>query len=139
MDKAKGLYDEAVLELASRTFWGYLGCELIRQDEREVVIGLDIREHHLNMIGILHGGVHTSLLDTAMGMIAMSARPGEDVVTSSLNIHFTAPAKVGRVTAIASIAHMSGRMITAEGRLTGEDGKLLSLATASFRVLERKG
>lgn len=128
---------QEMLERARRTFWGYLGCELIRQDAREAVVELDIREHHLNLIGLMHGGVHTALLDSAMGLAAMSARPEADVVTSSLNVHFTSPARAGRVSVVASVVHMSGRMITAEGRLYAEDGRLSSMATASFRVIER--
>ncbi|CAI6016785.1 PaaI family thioesterase [Cohnella sp. JJ-181] len=127
-----------MLERAARTFWGYLGCELIRRDARETVVELDVEERHMNLIGMMHGGVHTALLDSAMGLAAMAARPDEDVVTSSLNIHFTSPARAGRVRATASVVHMSGRMITTEGRLFTTDGKLSSMATASFRVIERK-
>ncbi|MDG0793167.1 PaaI family thioesterase [Cohnella ginsengisoli] len=130
--------DSEMVERARRTFWGYLGCELIRRDARETVVELDVEERHMNLIGMMHGGVHTALLDSAMGLAAMAARPDEDVVTSSLNIHFTAPARAGRVRATATVVHMSGRMVTAEGRLYTADGKLSSMATASFRVLDRK-
>jgi len=130
--------DESMLERARSTFWGYLGCELVPGHEHEAVVELDIREHHRNLIGIMHGGVHTALLDSAMGLAAMAARPDEDVVTSSLNIHFTSPARAGRVRAIATVVHMSRRTITTEGRLFTEDGKLSSMATASFRVIDRK-
>ncbi|GIP38859.1 esterase [Paenibacillus sp. J31TS4] len=125
-------------EQARPTFWGYLGCELVSLDEHRAVVALDIQEHHLNLIGILHGGVHTSLLDSAMGLLAMEARPDADVVTSNLNMHFTAPVGKGKVLATAELLHRSGKMITAQGRLTDERSTLLSLATASFRVIDRK-
>lgn len=129
--------DKELLEQAKRTFWGYLGCELAELDEQKAVVTLDVQEHHLNLLGILHGGVHTSLLDSAMGLIAMNVRPGEAVVTAGLNMHFTAPVRKGKVTVVAEIVHQSGRMITTEGRLTDEAGKLCSMATASFRVLDK--
>ncbi|MCC3374935.1 PaaI family thioesterase [Cohnella sp. REN36] len=140
MDIARGQERfERMSEQALRTFWGYVGCEIERIGEREVVVSLDVKEHHLNLIGILHGGVHATLLDSAMGLVAMLARPDVDVVTSNLNLHFTAPAGLGPVIAAAEIAHLSGRMITTQGRLTRADGSLCALATASFRVIDRKG
>ncbi|GGG03320.1 PaaI family thioesterase [Paenibacillus abyssi] len=128
----------SLAEKAKQTFWGYLGCELVSMDAHKVVVSLEVEEHHLNLIGIMHGGVHTSLLDSAMGLVAMAARPNEDMVTSNLNIHFTAPAVKGKVTAIAEIVHMSGKMITTQGTLINEQGTLCSMATASFRVIETK-
>jgi uncharacterized protein (TIGR00369 family) len=129
---------ESISEKAQHTFWGYLGCELVSLDDRKAVVSLEVQDRHLNLIGILHGGVHTTLLDSAMGLIAMAARPGEDVVTSTLNIHFTAPVGKGKVTAVAEILHMSGKMITTQGTLTSGNNTLCSMATASFRVIGKK-
>ncbi|WP_373230029.1 PaaI family thioesterase [Cohnella sp.] len=128
---------EHLSELARKTFWGYVGCELEYMDESKVIVSLEVQEHHLNLIGILHGGVHTTLLDSAMGIMAMSARLGEDVVTSNMNIHFTSPVRLGKVTVVAEILHKSGRMITTQGSLRNENDTLCSLATASFRVIEQ--
>jgi uncharacterized protein (TIGR00369 family) len=107
-------------------------------DETKVIVTLEVREHHLNLIGILHGGVHATLLDSAMGIIAMAARPGEDVVTSSMNVHFTSPIRIGKVTAIAEIVHVSGKTITTQATLRSDKDALCSLATASFRIIEKK-
>ena len=123
-------------ELARRTFWGYVGCELEYMEDSKVVVTLEVQEHHLNLIGILHGGVHATLLDSAMGILAMTARPGERVVTSSLNIHFTSPVRIGKVTVIAEILHKSGKTITTQGKLRSDTDTLCAFATASFRVIE---
>lgn len=127
---------EHLKELAQKTFWGYVGCELEYMDESKVIVTLEVKEHHLNLIGIMHGGVHTTLLDSAMGIIAMAARPGENVVTSNLNVHFTSPVRIGKVTVIAEILHKSGKMITAQGSLRSDENRLCALATASFRVID---
>lgn len=129
---------ERLLEEAQHTFWGYLGCELVELNEHKAIVTLEVKEHHLNFIGLLHGGVHTTLLDTAMGLVAMAARPGYDVVTSGLNMHFTAPAGKGKVTAAAEIVHMSARTITTQGTLMNENNILCSMATASFRIIDKK-
>lgn len=123
-------------ELARRTFWGYVGCELEYMEDSKVVVTLEVQEHHLNLIGIMHGGVHATLLDSAMGILAMTARPGEGVVTSSLNIHFTSPVRIGKVTVIAEILHKSGKTITTQGTLRSDTDTLCAFATASFRVID---
>lgn len=38
------------------SFWGHLGCKLEHLDQDEVVLSLEIKKHHLNLIGIVHGG-----------------------------------------------------------------------------------
>lgn len=129
---------EHLSEIAQKTFWGYVGCELEFMEEAKVIVSLAVREHHLNLIGMLHGGVHTTLLDSAMGLLAMAAKPGEDLVTSSLNVHFTSPVRAGRVTVTAEILHASGKTITTQGSLRNDKDTLCSLATASFRVIEKK-
>lgn len=129
---------EDLIERAQRTFWGYLGCELVSVERNKVVVALDVKEHHLNPIGILHGGVHASIIDSAMGIAAMAARPNENVVTSNLNIHFTSPVGIGKVTAVAEIVHVSGKMVTAQGTLADEKNNICAMATASFRVIDKK-
>lgn len=86
-------------------------------------------------MGILHGGVHAGLLDNAMGLAAMVAQPNDRVVTTNLNLQYVAPGQKGRIIATADIVHMTGRMITAQGRVEAEDGTLYALGTGSFRVL----
>jgi uncharacterized protein (TIGR00369 family) len=137
--KLEKLHDfEHLIEEARRTFWGFVGCELVSLDENKVIVSLDVQDHHLNHIGILHGGVHATLLDSAMGLAAMAARPEDNMVTSNLNLHFTAPARKGKVTVVAEIVHMSGKMITAQGTITDDKNNLCSMATASFRVIDKK-
>jgi uncharacterized protein (TIGR00369 family) len=137
-NQEKGLPSEdmqALAKAAASTFWGYLGCRVEQAEERRVIISLDVQDHHLNLIGILHGGVHAGLLDNAMGLVAMTARPREKVVTTNLNTQYVAPGGKGKVMVFAEVVHMSGRMITTQGRVESEDGELYALGTGSFRVI----
>ncbi|MFC0214643.1 PaaI family thioesterase [Paenibacillus chartarius] len=125
-------------EAAEPTFWGYLGCRFVsaEQDGSRVVIGLDIQPHHLNMLGIIHGGVLSSLLDNAMGIAVMLARPDSKVVTTNLNVHFVSSLRGGKLTVSAEIVHQSRRMITATGSVYGEAGQLTAMGTGTFRIIE---
>lgn len=122
-------------EAAQDTFWGYLGCELEQLKDNRAVISLDVQAHHLNLLGIMHGGVYASLLDNVMGLAAMAARPQDKVVTTNLNIHYMASIRQGRATATAELTHQSRKILTIQGAVTDENGALCALGTGSFRVI----
>ncbi|MBP1961715.1 PaaI family thioesterase [Paenibacillus aceris] len=120
---------------AEPTFWGFLGCEFVAMKDGIVTIALEAKSHHLNPIGIVHGGVLSSLLDNAMGIVIMTARPEDKVVTTNLNVHFVAPLYEGRLTVTAELIHQSRKMITAQGRVMDRDGNLGTMGTGTFRVI----
>jgi len=126
---------EQLAEQAQHTFWGHLGCKLVEIKEDKVVATLDVQQQHLNLLGILHGGVHAALLDSAMGLVAMSARQSEQLVTSTMHIHFTAPAGPGEVSVVAEVLHSAGKTVTTQGKLTNHKGELCALATAAYRIV----
>lgn len=120
-------------ELGNRSFWGYLGCRLEEWSDQQVTISMEIKPELLNLAGILHGGVHASLIDTVMGILVMIVRGEESVVTTNLNLHFLASTSAGRVYATAETVHMTRRSLTAQGYVRTEDGEKLAFGTATFR------
>lgn len=90
----------------------------------------------MNLIGIVHGGVTSSLLDNAMGMAVMLARPKDKVVTTNLNAHFVSPLKEGPLFVTAEVVHESRKIITATGRVTDEYGDLGTMGMGSFRIID---
>jgi uncharacterized protein (TIGR00369 family) len=131
----KELAIQRLTKAAESTFWGYLGCELVSMTEKQVIISLEVQSHHLNIIGIVHGGVLSSLLDNAMGIAVMVARPEDKAVTTNLNVHFVSPLKEGKLIVTAGIVHQSRKMITTQGRVTDAEGNLSAIGTGSFRVI----
>ncbi|MCM3337409.1 PaaI family thioesterase [Paenibacillus sp. MER TA 81-3] len=119
-------------EQAQASFWGYLGCELVRVDEHEAVVRLKVEQHHLNMMGMVHGGVLSSLLDNTMGIAAAAVRPHENVVTSNLNVHFVHPLKSGTLEVRAHVVSATKRMLTLYGTVTDEQGRLGTMGTGTF-------
>lgn len=128
-------YMQQLSAAAEPTFWGYLGCQIVSAEPSKVVISLDVQPHHLNLLGIIHGGVLSSLLDNAMGLVIILTRPNEKVVTTNLNVHFVSSLRGGRLIATADIVHESRKMITATGTVVGEGGQLTAMGTGSFRVI----
>lgn len=112
-----------------------MGVELVAATDQYVEIGIFVMPHHLNLMGIVHGGVLSSLLDNAMGAIILIAAPKERTVTSNLNVNFLAPAQEGFLTATGEILHRSRRSITAQARVEDAARQLVCIATGTFRVL----
>lgn len=131
--------DQSILDKwnqdAANTFWGYLGCEFVEWNGTQVVIALDIKPHHLNMMGILHGGVSATMIDSAMGLVAMIARPNQNVVTTNLSMNYLAKATEGRITVTAEIIHSSRKSLTTQAFARLEDGELCAIGTGTFRVI----
>jgi len=131
------ILDKMVQE-GNERFWGFLGCRYIKGNEKEVQIALTAGEHHTNSMGIIHGGVLTSLMDQAMGMVATAAMAVDSCVTTNLNVHFLAPMKQGELMVKATVLHQAGRSITAQSEIRDASGTLGCMATATFRVARAK-
>lgn len=129
------MYLEQVSKVAEKTFWGFLGCQLESLTPQRAMVSLQAEAHHLNVIGIVHGGVLSSLLDNAMGVLVMSILPEMKIVTTNLNVHFVAPMQPGRLVVSAELVHQSRKMLTVYGEVTDGEGKLGTIGTGTFRIL----
>lgn len=121
---------------AANTFWDYLGCEIAEIHEGKVIVTLKVQPHHLNLIGIVHGGVHATLIDSAMGLVAMIARPHDSVVTTNLSMNYVAKAELGRIIVTAEMIHSSRKSISTQACARMENGELCAFGTGTFRVIE---
>lgn len=115
-----------------RTLIGYR-TKVWREGYGEVE--LEIGPQHMNSIGVVHGGVHASLLDVALGH-AVSFCPVPErtrySTTVSLTTTFLRGATAGILTAVGRIEGLTGRLVTASGEVRGQDGTLLATAQGSF-------
>lgn len=127
---------ERINQLSVGTFFDYIGGKITQVDDCEAVGEVMLSQHHLNHLGIVHGGVYASVLDHIMGCAAYCSRPQARIVTTGLNIHYTAPIRSGTMKATGKVVHESRNMITAEGSIKNEQGELMAMATASYRAKE---
>lgn len=133
------LSEEQLQKLASiskNTFWDYVGAEVTEITDQHVNCTLDIKPHHLNMVGILHGGVHATLIDSAMGLLATLQKPNQDTVTIQLSINYFAAVKEGKIEVKTSVVQASRSLVTTEGTVFDEQGNMLAKGQAIFKVLK---
>jgi len=86
-----------------------------------------------NSIGIVHGGLTATLLDTAMGTMA-SLVPGNKrgAVTVELKVDFLTPGTGEKFICRAEVVHNGRQLVRMEGKVRNEKGVLIASATGTF-------
>lgn len=116
-------------------FSKHLGFEILEAGEGRCVVGVEVRDEHTNLSGIAHGGLASSLLDTAMGGAVVSTlEPEEWCATLQLGVSYLAAIPKGRVTAVGEVSKRGKRVAFAEGRATDAEGKALAVAHGTWHV-----
>jgi uncharacterized protein (TIGR00369 family) len=139
-----GTLSEAQLEHLTRyfneevTFSRHIGAKVEEVESGRSVISIDVEDIHLNGAGTLHGGVYTSLIDTAMGLSVL-ALVGVRTATIQMNVHFLGAVSGGRITCESEVLHRTRRTATAEAKVYDAEGNLVALGTGAFRVFEKPG
>src|SRR3982751_6328980 len=98
-----------------------MNFDLIEVSEGFAVFTVEPAEYHYNPIGVVHGGLAATLLDSAMGCAVHSTLPaGAGYTTLEIKVNFVRPltAETGRVRCEAGVIHVGGRTATAEGRVS---------------------
>lgn len=91
-----------------------------------------IPAHLQGFNGIVHGGIVAAMLDDAL-WYAVNAATGHITMTAELTTRYRLPALIGEtLTAAARFTGSQRRILTAEARLWGPDGKVLASATGRF-------
>ncbi len=116
-----------------------LGFGVIEVDEGRAVFSAEPGEQHYNPIGVVHGGLAATLLDSAMGCaVHTTLEPGWSYGTLDLSARFVRPitADTGRILCEGVVVHRGSKTATMEGRVWAEDGgKLLAHGTGSALLL----
>src|SRR5258706_10108266 len=104
----------------------YLGIRVVRMEEGAAEAAIDLAPHHTNSRGVAHGGVVSSLLDSAMGAAVISAIPKEWwCATTGLSIQFIAGARAGTLTATGTVTRRGRSIAFVQGEAHDATGRLL--------------
>src|SRR5215210_3731065 len=104
-----------------------MNMRLVEVEEGRAVFAVEPDERHYNGLGIAHGGLAATLLDSATGCaINTMMPPGRIFTTLEMKINYVRPMRreTGVVRCEASVIHVGGRVATAEGQITDAGGKL---------------
>lgn len=136
------------LELFRKTMQGELPlpsiCDTIPMHISKVEHGRVVWETRpteglLNPMGTVHGGYAMTVLDSCMGCAVHSTLPAGRAYTTlevKVNMVRAIDAGDGPLSAEGKVIQVGRRIATAEGRLIGEDGKLLAFGTTTCLVFD---
>ena len=102
-----------------------------------VTVQLRAQSFHYNPLGVVHGGMIATLLDTAAGCSVHSTLAvGEGYTSLDLTTKFLRPVTLdtGLVTCVGNVISRGRRTALAEARLTDEAGRVLAHATSSCMI-----
>jgi uncharacterized protein (TIGR00369 family) len=121
-------------------FLELLGVRILEAARGRGRLEVVVRAEHLRDVGILHGGMTATLLDSVMGMSAASVAPaGHYVVTVQLNMNFIRPAWEGEhLVATGEVTHSGRQTAVAHGEIRTAGGILVSSGSATFLSVPHK-
>jgi uncharacterized protein (TIGR00369 family) len=115
-----------------------IGAAVESVERGRVVFTVEPAEYHYNPIGLVHGGLAATMLDSATGCAVQTTLPaGVGYTTLELKTNFvrSITRDTGRVLCEAEVVHRGGTIATAEGRLIAEaTGKLLAHGTSTCLI-----
>jgi uncharacterized protein (TIGR00369 family) len=115
-----------------------LSMDLVEVEEGKAVFQLTPAEQHYNPIGVVHGGIAFTMLDSAMGCCVQTMLPagkGYTTLEIKANLVRAITLKTGPIRATGKVVHMGRQTATAEGRLEDSQGKLLAHGTTTCIIL----
>jgi uncharacterized protein (TIGR00369 family) len=117
-----------------------LGFAIDRVDEGNVVFTMDPRDEHTNPLGTVHGGIITTLLDSAMGCAVHTTLPAGGMYTTlELKVNFLRATFGGgpRLLAEGTVLHRGGTAVLAEATILEEGtGRKIAHATSTCLILQ---
>jgi uncharacterized protein (TIGR00369 family) len=111
-------------------------------EEGSVTFYLVPQEFHYNPLGSMHGGVISTLLDSAAACSLHSTLPaGVGYTSLDLNVKFlrTVTVDSGRLACTGTVLQKGRRTALTEARLTDTAGRLIAHATSSCMIFDAPG
>jgi uncharacterized protein (TIGR00369 family) len=115
-----------------------MGFALTEVEAGRAVFECEPSESLYNPVGSVHGGVISTLLDSALSCaVHTMLPPGTGYTTAELKVNFVRPVMTGtgRLRSEGRVIHVGSRLATAEARLTDATGKLYAHAVGTCLVL----
>ena len=118
-------------------FHSLLGYRKVSWEEDEAVLELELQPRHLNLGGVIHGGVLTSLLDIVLAQAGTYCPyPGRmrKAITLSLTTTFTGQCSGGTIRVTGRKRAGGTRIFNSTGEVHDDKGSLLAIAEGTFRI-----
>jgi uncharacterized protein (TIGR00369 family) len=140
MDERPALVEALRERLRSTPFYRWSGIELVDAQPGQAEVAFEAGSEHVNLQGLVHGGMLATLADTAMGLAVRTVlEPGRRHVTVQLGVEFLSPGRRGRIVARGRTVKIGRQLGFAEADVVDAGGHLLARARATLSVTAETG
>jgi uncharacterized protein (TIGR00369 family) len=113
----------------------HFGFALVVAERGKVVLRMRVGKKHLQVHGVVHGGVLAALADTAGGLATYMAVPrGTRVATIEMKINYLEAVEGGSVTAEANVVRTGRHVAVVDCDITDDARRLVGKALMTFFV-----
>lgn len=127
--------EELRRRLAENNTAKQFGFELMEAKPGKVILRMKVNEHHLQVHGVVHGGVLAALADTAGGLASyMACPPGTRVATIEMKINYLEAVEGGSVTAEAIVVRIGRHIAVVDCDVRDGSRRLVGKALMTFFV-----
>jgi uncharacterized protein (TIGR00369 family) len=125
-------------QMHTATWAGATGIRIVSASRDEVVAELEVRPNHLQPHGIIHGGVHATVIETlaSIGAAIDATRHGKTVVGLENHTTFLHAARSGTLRATALPLTRGRRSQVWETTIRDAEGKIVATGRVRLLVLE---
>jgi uncharacterized protein (TIGR00369 family) len=112
-----------------------MGFALVKATRGRVLLRMKVDARHLQVHGVVHGGVLAALADTAGGLASYMACPlGTRVATVEMKINYLEGVERGAVTADAQVVRIGRHLAVVDCDVTDDTRRLVAKALMTFFV-----
>lgn len=114
-----------------------IDARMVEVDSGHTVFEFKPEEYHYNPIGSVHGGVASTVLDSAMACALHSTLPlGASYTMLEIKVNFIRgiSKETGLMRCEGRVIHAGNRIATAKAKVTDENGKLYCHATSTCMI-----
>ncbi|MDR3529546.1 MAG: PaaI family thioesterase [Rhodopila sp.] len=137
LDLMRGLQDGSV---PGAPIAALIGMSIAEVDHGRIVMRLTPAEFHYNPIGVMHGGVLATLLDSVMGCAVHSTLPkGRAYTTLEIKVNYVRAVTndSGELSAEGKVVHGGRRSAVAEAKVTDGKGRLCATASTTCMIFDQ--
>ena len=128
-------------DIEGAPFTRLLGMRMTEVEEGRVTITAEMRPEHENGLGIAHGGLAATMLDSALSCAVNTVMPAGKVFTTlEMKINYVRAIRrgIGTLTCTGTVIHAGGRTATAEGKIVDAGGKLYAHGTVTCILFKER-
>jgi uncharacterized protein (TIGR00369 family) len=113
----------------------HFGFALVVAERGKVVLRMRVGKKHLQVHGVVHGGVLAALADTAGGLATYMTVPrGTRVATIEMKINYLEAVEGGSVTAVAKVVRIGRHVAVVDCDINDDARRLVGKALMTFFV-----